>query len=1222
MSKGHEHHEAKGQPLHHASVDAASEEQVALESSHDTRISPEYILHLQRTLGNRAVQRLIVQEKLKGRARPDATTIRRAVKVRDDVDIEEDKIESNDETPEEVVNASQPSPPAPPQDPEMPPSSAPTATPETTISTGTSSQQPGQNTHDGLHSAPEQLTLEQNPAANTPSQQAGQNSNPQSTPEQLTLEQNAAPTTTPSQTLPLPGTQTPANSSNTAPPFNSQSTPTNSPAPYGANGKADAAGKTAEQPASYNEAATKPETQPDQAETDVQPEQPPAPTTLPETPAPAEPSVDFANDSTPSGGGLMAAAQAASAQIWQQAAIIQAQMSARFGTSRQSIHMNAEMARASLMAHVESARGQAVEFFGATQAQIEATLAGYQQQTDATQAEQTSRLQESADSTHTQLSERKDRFHTEAQTVGEEGSQRARTAANTKSQQAQSLASSRAGGGTPEAAQVKAQEFPKLGAQSAKNLNEVGTNTAEGSKQIATSVQQSFADEASKFIAEVQSTTAEALNAMPGFGQTMLDSLTQLGSDAATQITDGLNQITTSLESLLNDALAHIAEAEASAIAQLDSAEAEVNNSVTNQVSACDSQINSIAAQGQAQAEGQDNADTSQAEAAIGELVSGCMMALGDGAGELESLLADFDAQASSQFSSLSNLVQNRVQEMLAQTQSTLAAGQADVTQRAGQSFNSYQSGVSGSITQLQGILQSVGGGMDQAATQSRAMLSQHIDQMLGQGDQQAQQEFGKLPAALNRADQQVTASISAKGVWNRIKAHLTDWVLWVGIGVGVALLILAAIPATAALAAALAIPLLIVGAALVQIQRGMALIDLGFKQKSVPWAQLIVFIITSPFRIVLDLIGISGLVEGIIGYDLVTWEKLSDAEREDRMASGIIAIVITILSWAAGGAKGLRGRGAKPRPATEPVLPEEPIPPKPKEPPVVPRRVTLAALRNLARLRIKAALERVESLRTRTNALDDTHFRVEKRNVSQDPGGANKGKSLNKSKSNLEKSDKSLEKIDPDKTPEDVIDRDLQKADAVERAEDGNLDSLEKQIALMEEAQASGDKAKINAARIGADLKPGQLEEIRPGVKRPVGGGDFDEAELQFAEQLAKERGEAVVMARHPDQPAVEGIFEKSGDPVQFKQPKDLPRAEQPDAMIAGVRSAQKNAAAQGWSDVEVAIQVSETDPAVIKQRWADVRPGEATNFPNVKRVRVYDTNGNLITDLGNTRP
>jgi uncharacterized Zn-binding protein involved in type VI secretion len=107
--------------------------------------------------------------------------------------------------------------------------------------------------------------------------------------------------------------------------------------------------------------------------------------------------------------------------------------------------------------------------------------------------------------------------------------------------------------------------------------------------------------------------------------------------------------------------------------------------------------------------------------------------------------------------------------------------------------------------------------------------------------------------------------------------------------------------------------------------------------KQGAPWYKWVIYVGIWPLISGWDALGLTGLFEGSFGYDFVTWRKLSEDEAAQRMAGGIVGLVMLIVAWGVG--KLWPRPAATPKAAPKSVVPVEPVPsepliPGPPEPP------------------------------------------------------------------------------------------------------------------------------------------------------------------------------------------------------------------------------------------------------------------------------------------------
>ena len=219
---------------------------------------------------------------------------------------------------------------------------------------------------------------------------------------------------------------------------------------------------------------------------------------------------------------------------------------------------------------------------------------------------------------------------------------------------------------------------------------------------------------------------------------------------------------------------------------------------------------------------------------------------------------------------------------------------------------------------------------VDHALSDLRTSIAAPVDTTIAAN----QKELGELPGSLSKANSEIDARHN-RGFWSKVWDAIVDIVTSLAFWIGMALLAIVVIIGIiwggfAALIAGLV--LLAVAIVWTTIVRVKSLIDDG-----APWYMWVTYIVTWPILAPLDALGLYGLIEGAVGYDIVTGRKLSEDEAAQRMASGIVSVVLIVVTWGIGKVAAPR-TPVTPRvpiepPIKPPVLPVEPIPPKPPAP-------------------------------------------------------------------------------------------------------------------------------------------------------------------------------------------------------------------------------------------------------------------------------------------------
>lgn len=162
---------------------------------------------------------------------------------------------------------------------------------------------------------------------------------------------------------------------------------------------------------------------------------------------------------------------------------------------------------------------------------------------------------------------------------------------------------------------------------------------------------------------------------------------------------------------------------------------------------------------------------------------------------------------------------------------------------------------------------------------------------------------------------------------------------------------------------------------------------------------------------------------------------------------------------------------------------------------------------------------------------------------------------------------------------------------------------------------EARGAVSKI-ATRLGIDMKSLTPARGSKRVFQATGAKAPAAHEVALAERIAAEVGEDVVLARLPNQPAVDGFLKATGKPLQLKSVT----SSSPSKIVARANEAFQSASKHGWSGVQVYVEAPNLKKADILARWgaSGAVPAPKAGMKGVlERIRVFASDGNFDIPL-----
>ena len=434
--------------------------------------------------------------------------------------------------------------------------------------------------------------------------------------------------------------------------------------------------------------------------------------------------------------------------------------------------------------------------------------------------------------------------------------------------------------------------------------------------------------------------TAEFADGLAGKGEELARSLTQHTGQVHGQLDQLSEQAIGALGTQSGQQLAHVGTVVTEATAALDQAAAVLRQQVAGQLGTAAREI--LAARDTARQALQDGAERRHAQlttarnAAVGQLVdaAGARRRAAGARDFADAAVGLIDEAGSGLVAGVSHQRESAVGRLDAVTDSFAASGAATVGRAA--VLDSVVDGVTGGLAQLQAgaagqnqqVVAELRSGMDQATTDYLAGLGEQIAQSRAAWQTERQEVVGKVRSEVDeglaknretesRADTELgnvarQAAEDARaswwekvgsGIWNAIKKFVPGLLLFLAIAVGV-WLVLAAVGILALTFKGFLIAAMIVGLVFMAYAFVNAIITRWGEYTSAlgdqPWY---IDVLVTPYIVAVaagDVVGVSQLVEGISGHNLITFDELSVEERAEKVTEGILIIGTLLLFRAA----------------------------------------------------------------------------------------------------------------------------------------------------------------------------------------------------------------------------------------------------------------------------------------------------------------------------------
>ena len=642
---------------------------------------------------------------------------------------------------------------------------------------------------------------------------------------------------------------------------------------------------------------------------------------------------------------IMAVAAELEVRIRTRGAAALAQLTASFETARTQASTDTAQARAMIQARYAAGRARVTAMFEAAHAAMQSTVSGKEQQVNAADSAEQGRLQSLSSETVTQIEDAPTQFDEGAERVGETESERATSSADTFAENATSMAQSRAnsGSGDADVQAAKAREFPQAGSEAAGHFRDGGDEAESGIQDLVTEGETQFGEQTESVVSEVESVADTALQKIPEITGTMLERLSTLLTGSEGDLDSAFAQIMSALDESEAKAQAEIDQAEATMMSQLDAGYTQASEGIQSQVDQVAQQVLQGGNDAAAELNNYQGNNVEAAFAAAGQSeqllygqVEGFEATLDSSIPEIEASLASGNEAYAAGFTSSLSAVDGQIEQLIGSLQGGLSTTENAFEAQTEEEVGGFQETLTGAVDATGGAFSEVVGAMGDAANQALEQLSSIIGGAATESVAKMQTESSALEGEFSQANAEIEAN-AQKGfwekVWDEIKEIVSSVMFWIGVGLAAIVIAIAAIVSAKA-ALIVGAVLLVVMFVVTTVQRGISLWE-----EDAPWYKWVVFIVFRPTLGLFDALGLSGLIEGTFGYDLVTWRKLSEDEQAKRMAGGIVAAVMLIVTWGASKVVPVRGApGGRPLPPR--VEPPKIEPPKIEPPKVEPPRV------------------------------------------------------------------------------------------------------------------------------------------------------------------------------------------------------------------------------------------------------------------------------------------
>lgn len=639
---------------------------------------------------------------------------------------------------------------------------------------------------------------------------------------------------------------------------------------------------------------------------------------------------------------------------------VQAQRSALLSESTataQGIATTTQSKIQAILSTIDSRKAEVLERFVSTCAFI-TTQMGSQKATARANAEKAlEALRKQVDNKRQAAVTAAEEYASQAEKTGETEAERVRKSANETIGRINGIAQQKAQGhgSTPEGRNAARQAVMSAAAQLVGKLRTNGQELAQGAQQTAHKTAQSLRDEGKKLAASlggnttqveqsIQQGVANTINGLETIGHQRLQSLDMLQAQALSSLEQLKVQVVPALQQSGQQAQQAAQQIGQMIVGQLDTTEAQsvkqfdqsVNQAIAHLHQADDHpNINPEILQDVGQQTSEPlRQGRLELEALLGEQIA-----------EMRGQLGKLEANFATQMEAATQKLQTSINQVLSSTNSGLSQMQSDTNKlfadalAAGQEVSQkavqqYGDGLQHKIDEAK---QGWSKAKDQAQTDIRAQINKGLDS-------HAEME-AKAPGDFEKVAKEAAEDAEGSILWGIAKGFLkilAGLAIFAIVVVGIAALI-AAVSATAVFGW----PLILAVAGIVGLVAmvGVFIYQLGVRYqemisvmpKDTPWYAQILLGMAITFIAAGDVIGVTPIVEGIMGETAIIGKKLNKEERAEKITEGVLTLgLIFVLGRIFKGLEKPVEPGIEPKPpAPEPPNPKPPVPepPTPKPP-------------------------------------------------------------------------------------------------------------------------------------------------------------------------------------------------------------------------------------------------------------------------------------------------
>lgn len=620
---------------------------------------------------------------------------------------------------------------------------------------------------------------------------------------------------------------------------------------------------------------------------------------------------------------------ALSQELQTQRTIIQTEVDAR----TQAIIADTQERVQAIRASIESSKAEVIQNVAATRAAIQAQIVSNKAAAEADGAKVLEALRQEVEEKRKSALDAAEDYAGQIETAGTTEIERATTSSAEATKRVNSLSSSRANGfsGKPDKQDSVRQALNGAASEITGKIQENKQDTVQGTRDGARQAAKEIRDRGKTLAADIAGTSTQVESTI---GQTVATTVSQIEA-AATKQLQGLeaaqSQTLAALDKLLAEAIpglqqagqaaqTAVMQAGQTALAQLDGMEVSVLQQFDQVADQTVAQLQQV--DGEALPEPQVlGLGIEQAQEAMQQMRTDLVAMIAEQTVAACTQITDLETTFNNEASDVEQGVNSTTVQMVTSAQNGNSQAQAEVSQLMQQTVSkgreAGQQAVKQYGTDLQGKIDEARQGWAKDKETLQGKLTTNVDQ----GIQNYSEAEQKAPARFDSVVNQIAASSTFTWNWWGALKAVGEFI----VGAIVAAVIVEALMAALVISLPVALGIVLVGAVVLALDARCKEMAEALPENPT-WLDITIGGVGALSAAVLDVIGVSGIYEGITDESILTGKKLnlSDEQKTEKVVLGVLTIVGFVFG-AIKGAKG--GKGVEP---SEPAKVTEPPATKP----------------------------------------------------------------------------------------------------------------------------------------------------------------------------------------------------------------------------------------------------------------------------------------------------